>query len=313
MNCPFLVAKRDTFLKRFPIPIGMTVIHNLSKLEVVTRDQVERAWQDSETANAKMAIFDDHGVFPLTYGNPQLLYINVLGMLNYFSGSNQAPQRGPMVTFHGKRYIPERLIPPFEDKLGISFKRHKTDLRLTKESCEYARLFKEMGFFTNETPDPDHYETKAKKGSSLPEYIARIIENFEDLPETSKIITRRIVQDMFAAAFWSKARWGRNVGVDLYLLSQPEEDLIENQSQQLIKALGIAYPHMNTGEVSSHFKSHERNGEPRYEGFIYLPLNELMKTGNKYTPRLVNKSHTNEKLEVLIDPSFSIEHHNRKK
>ncbi len=253
---------------------------NLLEDEICTRQQFIDSYQMKGQAQSFAAMLDRHEIFPLTFRNPKLTFLNTLGLHVYFSGA-LTKYKGSQydASICGGRKQQRDLSETVESELGMKLRRRRNDLEFGENGGTYARLLSLMGFFTSKGSS-DSIERKARIGSELPAYLSNLIEHFDELTLASKGTCRKFVRDLVSVCFdtkgYARNRNSRFQELVIEMLTQPTPELVEKQGRQIVSALNIVYPKIGITQDQIHVSELKYSSDKRYEGAIVIPLEQAI-------------------------------------
>ena len=274
--------------------------------EICTGERFLDSYSDKVRASKMLEKLEKHNVFPLTYQNPKLVYLNILGLYAYFSGT--LTQSGPTfdAMISGGREQQRDLSEVMLSELGLTLRKHKGSFEFGENGGTYARLLSLMGFFTSRGSRLD-LQRKARVGTELPSYLADVIEQFEDLTLKSQGVCKKFLRDLVSVCFDTKG-YTRNRGAAqellLELLTQPSPELAGKQGRQIVRAMQIVYPLVGVKEDQISVRE-IKSGDSRkkYEGSVHIPLEQAVLFPNNFN------SAASIEIHVLLRPSrYSFEH-----
>src|SRR5574341_175906 len=129
------------------------------KSQICTREEFVQTYGKPGLGEKQAAILDKHGIFPLTYRNPKLARLNVLGLYVYFSGGLRVSTKNSYsATISKGRAQQHDISDKIESELGLTLKKRiskkeknddlkkRYDLNFGQNGGPYARLLSLMGF-----------------------------------------------------------------------------------------------------------------------------------------------------------------------
>lgn len=262
------------------------------KMNICTRQEFVDTYGKLGVGEKRAAVLDEYGIFPVSYRNPILSRLNVLGLYVYFSGS--------LRTYAGNKYTgtiskgrtqQHDIDSIIESELGLKLRKRipkkekktdnlekRYDIDFGTNGGSYARLLSLMGFFTSNGVR-SNIARKSRHGSELPKYLTDLIENYDKLAPWKKEKYKRLLRDMIAVCFetktYVKQRQNRFEYVELELLTQPSLELVEKQGRQIIRAFNIVYPKVELKEEQMRWrkvKSHKK----QFVGHIEVTLEQAI-------------------------------------
>jgi hypothetical protein len=274
--------------------------------EICSRQLFLESYSDKARAEKLLVRLDRRGVFPLTYQNPKLAFLNVLGLYTYFSGALTQSKSTFDAMISGGREQQRDLSVIMASELGLTLRENRRSFEFGENGGTYARLLSLMGFFTSRGSRFE-LQRKASVGTGLPVYLTDVIEQFEKLTLKSKGVCKKFLRDLVSVCFDTKG-YTRTRGTSqellLELLTQPSAELVQRQGLQIIHAMQIVYPAV--GIKDSQLSVREiKSGESRqkYEGSIHIPLEQAVLFPNNFN------SAGSIEVSVRLRPSrYSFEH-----
>lgn len=210
---------------------------------------------------------------------------NVLGLMTYFSGHLSQNFNGTICTHLQK----EDLVDLFAE-VDMTFKtaRHCSTQpknyalvhNFSKNGSIISRFLYSMGFHLSKG-------SKASVGSSIPQYLSHIIDNFHSLNKHEKHFARPLIVDFVKVLFECKNFEGNRFSI--YLLGQPEQSQIYRQGELVVNALNVTYKRLfapnslircyenqgkYTGMIAFGEKFAERMSDPRNDAIFDAELNK---------------------------------------
>lgn len=263
------------------------------KAKICTREEFVETYGKKGVGEKKAAVLDKYGIFPVSYRNPRLARLNVLGLYVYFSGGLRTTSRNTYsATISRGRAQQHDISNIIESELGLTLRKripkkekkekkiddlkNKYDLDFSQNGGPYARLLSLMGFFTSDGTR-DSIERKSRLGSELPKYLTDLIEHYDELAPWKQRRYKKLLRDMIAVCFETKVhvkqRQNRVEYLELELLTQPSSGLVEKQGRQIISAFKIVYPKVELKEEQIRWRE---NHKKRFEGHINLTLEQAI-------------------------------------
>ncbi len=265
--------------------------------EICTREDFLGTYPRQKYYAEKAAAFlDGHGIFPLTYTNPKLVYLNLLGLYVYYSGSLTVAGARANAYLAGGRDHQHDLTDVWREHLGLTFIDGGAALTFGENGATYTRLLSVMGFHTNDDPCSKDPRRKARTGSLLPPYLRRVISTFDHQIRDSKNKVGRYIHDLLSVYFDTKGSIIANRGLRLDLLSQPTQELVMEEGLQLVAAVNYLYPAVSLGPDDIHVHSNQGT----WSGYIHFPFEKIL--------GFPQRAFSPVKVKVHIEPRFSFEH-----
>ncbi len=280
--------------------------------EICTRERFINSYKSKKLGERIAGILDEHDIFPLTCKNPKLVFVNILGLTVYFSGSLTADKRNRYdAMISGTRDQQRDLSTIMESELGLKMREYKkATFDFGENGGAYARLLSFMGFFTSRGADNDIHR-KARMGSELPAYLTEIIDTYDKSSARIQGTCRKYIRDLIAICFDTKGRAVRRKGysaVEIELLTQPSQEHIETQARQIVKTINLLYPkvELNDGNILCQ-EIMSGNSKGKYEGHVHIPLEKAV-----FFPNYANSAASIE-VKINLRPSrYSFESSNFK-
>ena len=147
---------------------------NIMDQEITTRKEFINGYRNTAAGERGAGILDKKRVFPLTYRNPRLSFLNCLGLYTYFSGSVNIIRETKKDQYNGFLHLPgkerEAVVSGFNSALGLGLNPRGKGFQFGRNGNVCARLLECAGFFMSERNEGDGKarQTKARVGSSLP-------------------------------------------------------------------------------------------------------------------------------------------------
>jgi len=280
---------------------GMDVLDR----EICSRERFLDSYKNKSQAVKLLGKLERKDIFPLTYQNPKLAFLNVLGLHAYFSGTltHSGPTYDAMIS--GGREQQRDLRAIMDAELGLKFRESNGSFEFGKNGGTYARLLSLMGFFASRGTRSDIHR-KARIGTELPTYLTDVIDNFGKLTLKSRGVCKKFLRDLVSVCFDTKgyARNRSSPELLLELLTQPSAELVEKQGLQIVRSMQIVYPHIGFNDSQISVRE-VKSGESRqkYEGNIHIPLEQAVLFPNNFN------SSASIEIQVRLRPSrYSFEH-----
>ncbi|MBU0615802.1 MAG: hypothetical protein KJ601_06950 [Nanoarchaeota archaeon] len=274
---------------------------DIRKKAIATGDSFASTYNTVHWAEKGVAFMESRGIFPLTLSSPQMPAINRLGLYSYYSGAITVAggdAEGHIIRGEKEYHLPRE---EWEDRLGFMVKEYQNKWSFSKNGAYYARLLHSAGWHTITEPGKDGKQRKASVGSRLPPYLCELIDNYDRLTKDSRTLAGKYLRDVISVWFDTKGRVVTERGVRVRLLSQPTEEDLREQAEQLVSVVNSLYPNVgldkdrdiNVAEI----KDPEKKGENVFGGYVSFSLEKLLGfPANGATPV---------KFDIRIEPRWA--------
>src|SRR3989344_7844235 len=252
--------------------------------QLVSRNDVMTTWRSESAAEKGIVVLDQHGIFPLTYSNPQMSYVNLLGLYVYLSGTLNIRESSSYTTvitrkkkqFHG-------LDDVFKEKLGLTLNtRSDGSMYLSDNGASYARLLHTLGFHINHGSENGKVQRKALHGTTLPPYLVDIVNNYDAFSKTIQRGVRRFVSDFVSVWFDTKTFINPYLSGRINLMGQPTEELFQEQAELFARAIKIVYPEVEIDPQADLIKYEIRG---KMSGYFVLTTDRILQfPRHEYSP-----------------------------
>jgi hypothetical protein len=165
----------------------------------------------------------------------------------------------------------------WESELGIRFRKSNKGLSFAQNGVPYSRLLSKMGFHNSASAGKSSMNRKANTGSTLPPYLTTIIDKYEDFDQDEKSKSRRLLSDLVQVWFDTKSFDREKSGIRLMLQSQPTEEQIIDQGQELIRAWNHVFPRAALDEDHAISTFTNASGRGSYCGSVPVPIDTLLR------------------------------------
>jgi hypothetical protein len=243
--------------------------------EIVRKDDFIYSYDSEIKAGQALRVLDDHQVFPLTYMNPKLIVLNILGLNTYFTGSLKKAGKTYAASITG-RHAGKDIEALADSSLGLKLDRradvrteHSQDsLYFSTNGAYYARLLSLMGW-------PSENGRKASNGTELPMYLTRIIDMYDELGIPTQRYVKKFVSDLVRIWLVCKSRTSTKCpSITSHFMSQPSEEQVILQGKQLVKATNIVYPQvqLSADDINTEYDPREGN----WSGNVYFTIEKII-------------------------------------
>jgi len=195
----------------------------------------------SRSRATKAANFlEEEKIFPLTYGNPKLAPLNVLGLLVYLTGNLRNTEQSYRAAISCKGNHARSVFPSLEDALNISLPPVENDSHIIgRNGSLYGRLLFATGYPVSSGTSAER-ETKAKIGTKLPPYLANIISGWNDLTMENREVCAKYIRDFLSTLMDARSGYNKR-SFRVSTLCQPNETLVEEQLGQIKQTFKCLY------------------------------------------------------------------------
>ncbi|MBI4143949.1 hypothetical protein HY486_01750 [Candidatus Woesearchaeota archaeon] len=249
--------------------------------EIVTRKEIFETYERQEYGQKALEILESHRIFPLTYGNPKLKYVNLLGLYIYFTGTMHVTPSPTIAHINADWEENLLLLNAWKKELGLEFTKQNGYISLGKNGAQYARLLATMGFYKDIHQPRIKRNTKAANGTSIPTYLIRLIENHNRMNYRSQLLARRYLRDLCTVWTVTKSKYERSRGLSIRTTAQPTKEEARTQITYLAKCFNILNPELKLCDTNIHIY----NTEESCVGDIYIGWEAIRRTsGHTWLP-----------------------------
>jgi hypothetical protein len=257
---------------------------DIQNIIITKRQDVVNSYNGESVGDYNLRVLDMLGIWPLTYGNKKTRVLNGLGLIVYLSGNLSSSNGRVLGTISGKFNGKQDLRETWKEELGLGFSPQDGYIAFGKNGQPIGRTLISMGFFVSTGKAKLRHNqikrTKASVGSSLPQYLIELVDNYDALNNESKKLAMLYLQDLVNVMFDTRSYIDGN-SIHLRLIKQPSKKRVQEQAYYLMNAFNKAYPNVHL-KPWENIDTYPTNYNGTHAGRLILHLEDIIKIAQMY-------------------------------